>query len=160
VRHEKTGLAQLTNPNLLDIWRIDPDRPADNRRLTDESKIPGPPLVETDPAVSPDCSRVAMIRATAPFTLRTLLEPFSANAVMALDGSAGGFRLMQAGAAPSRTHGVPTWIDSGSLLSYRWETEAKAWRVIRFAADAEDGHVTVLNLGASPGASDLLPLAY
>jgi len=160
VRHEKSGLAQLVKPNLLDVWLIDPDRPTANRRLTAESKIPGPPLVETDPAVSPDCARVAMIRAVAPVSLGSLLKPLSANAVMKVKGKARRFRLMQAGTTPDRTHGVPTWIDAESLLSYRWETEVKAWRVIRFEANADDGDVSVMDLGAPTGSSDLLPLAY
>ncbi len=59
-----------------------------------------------------------------------------------------------------RIHGVPTWQDSSTILSYRWELAKKGWRVIRYRLGAADNEIEVLELGAPTGSEDLLPLAY
>ncbi len=161
VRHERRGLGQLTDLNGLNTWIVHPDDPAAARPVTDEDAIPGTPRVETDPAMSPDCAWVVSIRATEPLGLGTLLRPASDNAMMPADpGSGPAIRTLQSGANPLRVHGVPTWIDSQTLLSYRWETSKRGWRVIRYRVDAADGDVTVLDLGSPQGSEDLMPLAY
>lgn len=157
VRHEEEGLGQLLAPDLFDVWLIDPDRPENNQRLTTEPNIDGPPLLETDPAVSPNCRLVTMIRSAESFNP---FRPFSSNAVMSTDGQASNFRLMQAGLNPDRTHGVPTWIDNETLLSYRWSRKFNGWRIIHFSINNADNDVEVINLDAPEGYHDLMPLAY
>ncbi|MEN8809426.1 MAG: hypothetical protein ABF291_18265 [Desulfobacterales bacterium] len=111
--------------------------------------------------MSPDCIWVASIRATESFGLATLLRPASDNVAYPVDATGGeAMRTMQKGKQPFRVHGVPTWIDSETILSYRWETQTKGWRVIRYRFDSPDGQVVILDLGAPKGSEDLLPLAY
>ena len=160
IRHDKKGLQQLSNRDLFDVWLIDPDNPRDNQRLSNEPRIPGVSLTEFDPAISPDCRHVAMIRAAEPIGLKSLWRPFSANAIMSTNGQASGFRLMQSGLNPGRSHGVPTWIDNETILSYRRERKVKGWRIIVYNITDDDRDVTVLNLGAPYGHSDLSPIAY
>ena len=161
VRHDRRGLAQLMDPNGLDVWILDPDHPASARAITREAAIPGSPRVETDPAMSPDCDWVASIRATEPIGLATFLRPASDNVTFPVDSAASeSIRILQRGAAPFRIHGVPTWIDSTTLLSYRWDVPSEGWRVIRFGLASPDGQVTTLELGSPKGYEDLLPLAH
>lgn len=161
IRHDRRGLGQIADPNGLDVWILDPDSPESARPITREAAIPGPPRIETDPAMSPDCIWVASIRATEPFGLTTLLRPASDNVAFTVDATGReAMRTMQKGEQPLRVHGVPTWIDSETILSYRWETRAEGWRVVRYRIDSPDGQVAIMDLGAPKGSEDLLPLAY
>lgn len=162
IRHNRQGFQQLTDPNGLNVWIVDPDDPGSNRPITDEARIPGSPRIETDPAMSPDCRWVASIRATEPFGLRTLLRPASDNVLFptGVATEQAPIRALQTGANPLRVHGVPTWLDTETLLSYRWESLARGWRIIRYRVDDRDGDVSVLDLESQAGFEDLMPLAY
>ena len=160
VRHDAEGIRQLLQANGLDVWLMDPAVPAAAWRVTAEDSIPGPATIETDPSMSPDCRWVAAVRASKPLTLKTLLRPASDNVVHGIGANnKGQFRSLQRGEDPLRVHGVPTWQDSSTLLSYRWESASEGWRIIRYRLDAEDNEVEVLDLGAPIGSEDLLPLA-
>ncbi|MGB5706909.1 MAG: hypothetical protein WBM41_08750 [Arenicellales bacterium] len=161
VRHDKKGLGQLTDPNGLNIWIMDPDEPSSARPVVNEDLIAGSSRVETDPAMSPDCAWIISIRAAERIGLRTIFRPASDNVIFPVIGiGQEPIRVLQKGVNPLRVHGVPSWIDSETLLSYRWEAGKKGWRVIRYRIDAKDGDVEILDLGAPVGAEDLLPLAY
>ena len=161
VRHDAEGIGQLMRANDLDVWLMDPDDPTSARRVTREESIPGPATIETDPAVSPDCLWVAAVRASQPLTPSSILRPASDNVILGIgrnnDGDA---RILQHGENPLRVHGVPTWQDSSTILSYRWDAAGKGWRIIRYRLDAPDNAVEILDLGAPIGSEDLLPLAY
>lgn len=115
----------------------------------------------TDPAMSPDCRWVASVRASQPLSPRSLLRPASDNVVFGIgDDNPGQYDRLQHGENPLRVHGVPTWQDSSTLLSYRWDSTGKGWRIIRYRLDSQDNSVEVMDLGAPIGGEDLLPLAY
>lgn len=161
VRHDAEGIRQLLQANDLDVWLMDPEDPSSARRVTREDTIPGPATIETDPSMSPDCLWVASVRASEPLTPRSILRPASDNVIQGIGADNGGqFRLLQRGEDPLRVHGVPTWQDSSTILSYRWESTAKGWRIIRFRLDAPDNAIEILDLGAPIGSEDLLPLAF
>jgi len=161
VRHDAMGMAQLLQANNLDVWILDPDRPGSAQRVTPEDSIPGPATIDTDPAMSPDCRWVASVRASQPLSPRSLLRPASDNVVFGIgDDNPGQYDRLQHGENPLRVHGVPTWQDSSTLLSYRWDTTGKGWRIIRYRLDSQDNDVEVMDLGAPIGGEDLLPLAY
>lgn len=161
VRHDEEGLRQLQKANSLDVWVMDPDEPSAARRVTLEDSIPGPATIETDPAMSPDCRWVAAVRATKPLSLTSIIQPASDNVILGIGPeNRGQFKVLQSGENPLRVHGVPTWQDSATILSYRWEASRKGWRIIRYPLDAADDAIEILELGAPTGSEDLLPLAY
>ncbi len=161
VRHDAEGIRQLLQANDLDVWLMDPEDSTSARRVTREDTIPGPATIETDPSMSPDCLWVASVRASKPLTPRSILRPASDNVIHGIgDENDGQFRTLQRGEDPLRVHGVPTWQDSSTILSYRWDSAAKGWRIIRFRLDAPDNAVETLDLGAPIGSEDLLPLAH
>ena len=161
VRHDAEGIGQLIQANGLDVWLMDPEVPASALRVTREDSIPGPAVIETDPSMSPDCRWVAAVRASRPLSPRSLLRPASDNVILGIGADTDGhFQVLQSGEDPLRVHGVPTWQDASTLLSYRWESVSQGWRIIRYRLDAPDNFVEVLDLGAPVGSEDLLPLAY
>lgn len=161
VRHDEQGLRQLQKANALDVWLMDLGEPASARRVTLEDSISGPATIETDPAMSPDCLWVASVRATHPLSLASLVRPASDNVIFGIGpDNSGQFRVLQHGESPLRVHGVPTWQDASTILSYRWEPTMKGWRIVRYRLDTADNEIEVLELGAPEGSEDLLPLAY
>ena len=151
VRHDATGLGQITNPGGLDIWSIDPVRRGINTRLTNEAGIPGSPRLETDPSLSPDCRMVAVNRVVSVSS--------NSNIVMSADGRSSGFTELLSSKQAGGFVGVPTWIDNRRLLSYRWNRSARGWRIIKLDM-FRPGVFQELNLGAPDGYRDLLPVAY
>lgn len=151
VRHESTGFGQLTNPGGLDVWMINPARPGDNARLTNEKAIPGAAGLETDPALSPNCRYIAVNR------IQSLKR--NANVVMRADGRSTGYTEVLTSRQAGGIVGVPTWIDNRHLLSYRWNSAAKGWRIIRLDIK-HPGEFKELNLGAPKGFRDVMPVAY
>ena len=151
VRHESKGFGQLTNPGGLDVWMIDPARPGDNVRLTNEKAIPGAPGVETDPALSPNCRYVAANR------VQSLSK--NANVVMRADGRSSDYVELLNSRHAGGFVGVPTWIDNRRLLSYRWNKAANGWRIILLDIK-RPGVFEELSLGSPKGFRDVPPVAY
>jgi len=151
VRHDSKGLGQVTNLSGLDVWMIDPARPGDNVRLSNEKAIPGPPRIETDPALSPNCRSVAVNRVTS--------LSKNANIVMRADGRSTGYVEVVNSRQAGGFVGVPTWIDNRRLLSYRWNRSAKGWRIIKLDT-SHPGKFEELRLGTPKGYRDVMPVAY
>ena len=151
VRHGSKGFGQLTNPGGLDVWMIDPTRPGDNTKLTNEKAIPGAPGLETDPALSPNCRYVAVN------WVQSLSR--NANVVMRADGRSSGYVEVLNSRQAGGFRPGPTWIDNQRMLSYRWNKSAKGWRIILVSVK-RPGKFQELNLGAPRGYRDVMPVAY